>query len=127
MKSYYFSVDLELVMHHAIKTELFARELQTVARALSGELSILQQFQNCCRHLFLRARRYNQAMFAMMDDFVHAADARRHDEAMFGRMGACAAPASARRHDRPPAGECFAKHNRRSFRTQRCDYHQITG
>src|SRR6267378_1439170 len=63
MQRYYFSVDLELVMHHAIKTELFARELQTVARALSGELSILQQFQNCCRHLFLRARRYNQAMF----------------------------------------------------------------
>src|SRR6476620_4973921 len=56
MQRYYFSVDLELVMHHAIETELFARELQTVARALSGELSILQQFQNCCRHLFLRAR-----------------------------------------------------------------------
>src|SRR5439155_8866627 len=43
MRRYYFSVDLELVMHHAIETELFARELQTVARALSGELSILQR------------------------------------------------------------------------------------
>ena len=105
MQRYHFSIDLELVMHHAIETELFARELQTVARASSGELSILQQFQNCCRHLFLRARRYNQAMFAMMDDFVHVADARRHDRA--------------------PAGECFAKHKRRSLQTQRCDYHQI--
>ena len=107
MQRYYFGVDLELVMHHAIETELFARELQTVARALSGELSILQQLQNCCRHFFLRAWRYNQAMFAMMDDFVHVADARRHD--------------------RTPAGERFAQHNRRSLRAQRCDYHQITG
>src|SRR6266446_9994832 len=107
MQRYYFSIDLELVMHHAIETELFARELQTVARAFSGELSILQQFQNRCRHLFLRARRYNQAMLAMMDDLVHVADARRHDRA--------------------PAGECFAQYNRRSFRAQRGDYHQITG
>ena len=36
MQRYYFSVDLELVMHHAIETELFARELQTVARALTA-------------------------------------------------------------------------------------------
>src|SRR5207244_10827875 len=106
MQRYYFSVYLELVMHHAIKTELFARELQTVAGALSGELSILQQFQNCCRHLFLRARRYNQAMFAMMDDFVHVADARRHDRA--------------------PAGERCAQHNPRSFRAQRSDSPQMT-
>src|SRR6266513_6207136 len=84
MQRYPFSIDLELVMHHAIETELFARALQTVARAFSGELSILQQFQNCCRHLFLRARRYNQAMFAMMDYFGHVADARRHDRAAVG-------------------------------------------
>ena len=96
MQRYYFGIDLELVMHHAIETELFARELQTVARAPSGELSILQQFQNCCRHLFLRARRYNQAMFAMMDDFVDIANAR------------C--------HDRAPASKRFAQHNRRRFR-----------
>src|SRR5207302_6873979 len=84
MQRYHFSIDLELMMHHAIETELFARELQTVACATSGELSILQQFQNRRRHLFLRARRYDQAMFAMMDDFIHIADARRHDRAPAG-------------------------------------------
>ena len=46
MQRDYFGIDLELVMHHAIETELFACELQTVARAVSGQLSILKQFQN---------------------------------------------------------------------------------
>jgi hypothetical protein len=38
----YFGINLKLVMHHAIETELFTRELQTVAGAVSGELAILQ-------------------------------------------------------------------------------------
>src|SRR6266576_4567169 len=69
MRRYYFGIDLELVIHHAIETELFACELQTVARAVSGQLSISQQFQNRCRHLFLRPGRYDQAMLAIVDDF----------------------------------------------------------
>src|SRR6266487_1822223 len=106
MQRYYFGINLELVMHHAIETELFARELQTVARAFSGELSILEQLQNRCGHLYLRPGRYDQAMLAMVDDLVYIANARRHNRAA--------------------AGERFAQHNWRSFRAQRCDYHQIT-
>src|SRR5438270_11201299 len=84
MQRYHFAIDLKLVMHHAIETELFARELQTVARATSGEFSILQQFQNRCRHFFLRARRYNQSMLAMIDVFVHISKPRRLDREAAG-------------------------------------------
>ena len=36
MQRYYFGIDMELAMHHAVETELFAGELQTVVRAISG-------------------------------------------------------------------------------------------